>query len=147
MAILYALAHPQRVKRLLLEDGGGLQRPLTAPLVATDRDTAISMLRAVHGPNLAIEEWMIEALLERAANSPMLRLAELQPHFVGNRLQEITAPTTLVWGADDGVIPLSYARELERGIKGARLHVIDGAAHIPHLQRPERFVECLTAIS
>jgi len=36
---------------------------------------------------------------------------------------------------------------LHRGIANATLHVIDGAAHIPHLQQPERFLACLTSTS
>ncbi len=147
IAILYTLAHPQRVKRLVLESGGGLARPLGVPLVARDRETAMTILRAVWGPSHVPQEWVIDALLARATDSPMLRLADAMQHFVDGRLAQITAPTSLVWGADDGVLPLSYAEALQKGIGGARLHVIEGAAHIPHLQQPEKFVACLTATS
>jgi len=60
---------------------------------------------------------------------------------------ELRVPTHIIWGADDGVVPVAYAEELRRGIPGAQLHVLEGAAHIPHLQQPQRFLECLTAIS
>jgi pimeloyl-ACP methyl ester carboxylesterase len=101
----------------------------------------------VHGPNVKPQEWVVEALLERAAGSPMLRLTELEEHAVEHRLGEIHAPTTLIWGADDGVVPLSYAEALQQAIPGSRLEVIEGAAHIPHMQQPERFLQCLTATS
>jgi pimeloyl-ACP methyl ester carboxylesterase len=42
---------------------------------------------------------------------------------------------------------MSYAQALRDAIPGAALRVIEGAAHIPHLQQPERFLECLTSIS
>lgn len=143
IALLYTLAHPERVDRLVLEAGGGLARPLAVPLTATTREDALTILRAVHGPNALLPEWAIEALLTRATGSPMLRLTDLT--FIDARLGEIKAPTTLVWGADDGVVPRSYGEALRDGIAGARLHVIEGAAHIPHAQQPARFVECLTA--
>jgi pimeloyl-ACP methyl ester carboxylesterase len=143
IALLYALAHPERVERLVLESGGGLARPLAVPLTATTREDALTILRAVHGPNAVLPEWVIDALLRRAAGSPMLRVTGHT--FIDARLNEIKAPTTLVWGADDGVVPLSYGEALRDGIAGARLHVIEGAAHIPHAQQPARFVECLTA--
>ena len=135
------------MKRLVLEAGGGLARPLGVPLVARDRETAITILRAVHGPKYVPQDWVIDTLIARATDSPMLRLDGAMEHFIDSRVSQIKAPTTLVWGADDGVVPLSYAEALQKAIGGARLDVIDGAAHIPHLQQPEKFVACLTATS
>ncbi|HSP17335.1 MAG TPA: alpha/beta fold hydrolase [Thermoanaerobaculia bacterium] len=147
IAILYTLAHPDRVQQLVLESGGGLSRPLAVPLVARDRKTAMTILRAVHGPNYVPQEWVIDALLARANDSPALRLTEAMENLVDARLPEIKVPATLVWGANDGVLPLPYAEALRDGIAGAQLHVIEDAAHIPHLQQPEKFVQCLTATS
>lgn len=146
LALLYALKHPAQITRLVLEASGGLSRPLSSPIVATSREEAIPILRAVHGPSYQPQEWVIEALLQRAQGSPMLRLTELAEHEIESRLGEIDIPATLVWGADDGVLPLSYAEALRDAIPNAELHVIEGAAHIPHMQQPERFLQCLTAI-
>ena len=145
IAILYTLAHPERVQRLVLESSGGLARPLGVPLIARDRDTAMTILRAVHGPKYMPQEWVIDTLLARATDAPMLRLTEGMSNFIDASLPRIKVPTSLVWGADDGVLPLSYAAAFNEGIGGSKLHVIDGAAHIPHLQQPEKFVACLTA--
>ena len=147
MALLYALKHPARVTQLVLEDSGGLNRPLAVPMVARTREEAIPILRAVHGPNYQPPEWVIEALLQRATGSPMLRLTELLEHDVEPRLGTIHTPATLIWGADDGVLPMSYAEALHQAIPGAKLQVIEGAGHIPHMQQPERFLQCLTSIS
>jgi pimeloyl-ACP methyl ester carboxylesterase len=147
IAILYTLAHPERVARLVLESGGGLAMPLAVPLVATNRDDAMMILRAVHGPNAVLPEWSIDALLARATGSPMLRLTELEEHFVDSRLGELRVPTTIIWGKDDGVVPFEYVDAVRAGIAAAKLQVIEGAAHIPHAQQPERFLACLPAIS
>jgi pimeloyl-ACP methyl ester carboxylesterase len=147
IVLLYALRHPERVSRLFLEASGGLTRPLSSPLVARDREEAMVVLRAVHGPDVQPREWVIDALLQRATDSPMLRLTEVQEHLIEHRLGELDVPTTLVWGANDGVLPLSYAEALQQAIRGSSLHVLEGAAHIPHMQQPERFLTCLTATS
>jgi pimeloyl-ACP methyl ester carboxylesterase len=147
IAMLYTLAHPQNVSRLILEASGGLARPIESPVIARDRDEALIILRNVHGPHFEPPEWVIEALLQRATSSPMLRVTELQEHFVDARLSEIAAPTTIVWGADDGVVPRAYAEALQQGIANATMQVIEGAAHIPHMQQPERFLACLTSTS
>jgi pimeloyl-ACP methyl ester carboxylesterase len=147
IAMLYALKHPTQVARLVLESSGGLSRPLAVPLVAHTREEAVPILRAVHGPDYQPPEWVIDALVQRASGSPMLRLTELVEHNIEPRLGEIRQPATLIWGADDGVLPLTYAKALQQAIPNASLNVIEGAAHIPHMQQPERFLQCLTAIS
>ena len=147
IAVLYAIAHPDRVQHLVLESGGGLARPPAVPLFATDRQTAAHILRAVWGPDFVPADWQIDALISRATNSPLLRLTGLLDYFVESRLAGVHTPTTLVWGENDGVVPLSYAEAMQDGIRGARLKIIKGAAHIPHAQQPERFLECLTEIS
>lgn len=148
VSMLYALANPQRVERLVLEDSSGIAWPLSVPLFSRTREEAIVALRAVHGPDAQIAEWMIDALLARATSSPMLRVAQagVLPHLLDARLAELATPATLIWGRDDGVLPVAYAEALHAKISGSTLRVIDGAAHIPHRQQPERFLECLTAI-
>ena len=147
IAILYTLAHPERVSRLVLEAAGGLARPLASPIIARDRGEALIILRNVHGPHYQPQEWVIDALLQRASASPMLRVTAMTEHFIDARLGEIAVAASIVWGADDGVVPRSYAEALQQGIRNAKLHVIEGAAHIPHLQQPERFLACLTSTS
>ena len=147
LSMLYTLAHPDRVSRLILEASGGLALPLDSPTTANNRDEAMVILRNVHGPRFQPPEWVIDALLQRAKSSPMLRVTEIVEHLVDARLREIGVPTRVLWGADDGVVPRHYAEALQRGIPHATLHVIEEAAHIPHLQQPERFLQCLTSTS
>jgi pimeloyl-ACP methyl ester carboxylesterase len=147
LAILYALAHPDRVEQLVLEDGGGLARPPAVPLFATDRETAVLILKAVHGPNYVPADWAIEALFARAKDSPLLRLTGIFDYFIDARLGEVHVPTTILWGEYDGVVPFSYVQTLQDGIHNAKLKVIKDAGHLPHAQQPERFLSCLTEIS
>jgi pyruvate dehydrogenase E2 component (dihydrolipoamide acetyltransferase) len=41
-------------------------------------------------------------------------------------------PVTVVWGAEDRVIPAAHAES----VSGATRRVIDGAGHMPHMERP-----------
>jgi len=147
IAILHALAHPDRVQHLVLESGGGLARMPNVPLFTTDRAMAVTILRAVWGPEYNPPEWAIDALIKRATDSPMLRLRGQLGYFVESRLADLHVPSTLLSGELDGVVPLSYMQALQDRIAGAELKIIKGAGHIPHTQQPERFLECLTEIS
>src|SRR5262249_57956506 len=53
------------------------------------------------------------------------------------RLERITAPTLLAWGAQDRLAPLAPCGETwARAIPGARLPVFAESGHMPHLEEP-----------
>jgi 2-hydroxymuconate-semialdehyde hydrolase len=61
-------------------------------------------------------------------------------------LMRIDIPTTLLWGRHDRMVPLHLAEQAATRY-GWPLHVIDHAAHAPHIERPEAFVATLAAIT
>lgn len=143
---LYALDHPERIERLVLEDASGMMWPITVPLYPKNREEAAAMMRAVNGPGDRTPEAVLDAFLARK-DLPLGRFAmsDLVQHLLDTRLPKLQVPVTLVWGRDDGVLPLAYAEAMQKAIEGSELKVIDGAAHIPHRQQPEKFVRCLKA--
>jgi pimeloyl-ACP methyl ester carboxylesterase len=52
------------------------------------------------------------------------------------RLRRITAPTLVVAGAQDGLVPPVYAETFAAEIPDARLEVIDDAAHWLPFEKP-----------
>jgi pimeloyl-ACP methyl ester carboxylesterase len=60
------------------------------------------------------------------------------PNLSG-RLESIEAPTLIVWGEKDTLIPLRYARKFQKEIKGSQLAIIKNAGHTPYFERPEAF--------
>jgi len=54
------------------------------------------------------------------------------------RIHRVSAPTLLVWGKEDRLVPPVYADEFSRRIPSARVQTVDGAGHAPHLEQPER---------
>jgi len=51
------------------------------------------------------------------------------------RIHRVKAPTLLVWGREDRLVPPVYADEFTRRIPGARVQMIDNAGHAPHLEQ------------
>ncbi|QIN78557.1 3-oxoadipate enol-lactonase [Rubrobacter marinus] len=56
---------------------------------------------------------------------------------LGPGLGDIAAPTLVVAGTDDPAAPVEEAETIRDGIPGARLAVIERAAHIANVERPE----------
>lgn len=57
-------------------------------------------------------------------------------------LRRITVPTALVWGRHDRLVPLRIG-EVASNQHGWPLHVIDDVGHLPHVERPDAFVDAL----
>jgi pimeloyl-ACP methyl ester carboxylesterase len=53
-------------------------------------------------------------------------------------LKAITAPTLILWGAEDKVIPVDHGRRMAEAIPGAELIVYDGVGHVAQEEAPAR---------
>jgi pimeloyl-ACP methyl ester carboxylesterase len=57
---------------------------------------------------------------------------------LAKRLHRIRAPTLLVWGAGDRVVPASYAKRFADGIAGeVGVRTIEGAGHLASIDAPD----------
>lgn len=53
------------------------------------------------------------------------------------RIHRVSAPTLIIWGAQDAWVPAIYADEFARHLPTARVELVDGAGHLVHLERAE----------
>jgi 3-oxoadipate enol-lactonase len=60
-------------------------------------------------------------------------------HNTNDRLPEIKAPTLIIVGEEDILIPIKYSKLLNQGIKGSRLVIMKGSGHVPSIEKPEEF--------
>ena len=81
-------------------------------------------------------EWEIEQA--RAQEAAARLLWPLGDRGLAKRLHRITAPTLVVWGAEDRIVPPSYAKRFADALGGpARGPPIPGAGHLAELDAPE----------
>lgn len=64
---------------------------------------------------------------------------------LGPELGRIDVPTLIVWGDRDRLVPFRFAADWAGAIPDARLAVLDGVAHIPMVEAPERVAESVLA--
>ena len=60
-------------------------------------------------------------------------------------LPRISAPTLVVWGARDTLVPLAHGRRMRGKIPNARLLVLEGAGHNPMVDRAAAFNTAVAA--
>jgi pimeloyl-ACP methyl ester carboxylesterase len=104
-----------------------------AALMCADPERWTALKALPEGANSI--EWPIE---QTRANEAAARLFwPLGDTRLARRLKLIEAPTLLLWGEQDRVMPRSYADRFARGIAGpAEVKVIAGAGHLAELDKP-----------
>jgi pimeloyl-ACP methyl ester carboxylesterase len=70
---------------------------------------------------------------------------DLLDEDVREDLRSIQAPTLLIWGKRDPLVPPVIGDLLRAEIPNYRLLVLEKAAHVPMFDRPEEFDEALLA--
>ena len=138
---------PETVRRLALVAPFGLfdeREPMTDPWAQRAKDVAglycadpakwDELKREPAGANSI--EWPIEQA--RANEAAARAFWPLGNTGLAKRLPLIKAPTLLLWGAEDRILPRSYAgRFAERISAQTELRVIEGAGHLAELDQPE----------
>jgi len=81
-----------------------------------------------------------------ARNREATALYAWEPYFHNPKLRRwlhrVSAPTLLVWGADDRFVTAAYyGAAFRAAIPGAKFETIDGAGHFPHIEEPRAFSE------
>jgi pimeloyl-ACP methyl ester carboxylesterase len=139
VAIRLAAGRPELVGRLVLVAPAGTPtgRSMLAhlvPLLLAARYTAPAFLPVLARDALR----MGPVTLWRAAR-------DLLAEDVREDLRRIEAPTLLVWGENDPLIPPAVGDLLREEIPDSRLLVLKRAAHVPMFDRSEEFDDALLA--
>ena len=151
IAQILAARHPERVRSLALIMTSSGSRRLPGPRfdiglrlmrrpTGTDRETLIrysmETWRLIGSPGYPPDETRLRARIERSyARSDDRRGLARQTVAIlasGSRtrlLGRIRAPTLVLHGADDPLVPVAAAHDLAARIPGARLHIIPGMGH------------------
>ena len=150
----FAAAHPERTDRLVLlapdgfaSPGADYDRPPSVPLLLRALPYTLPdvMLRPSISPAYAHPERIPEETFQRYRAmmlAPGVRAAIVDrtaTHVLrrpGPLLARITAPTLLLWGQEDRMIPAANARDYLREIPDARLVLLPGTGHVPMEEAP-----------
>ena len=60
------------------------------------------------------------------------------------RIHRIQAPTLILWGESDRLVPPSYAEDFKSSIRDSRVVILSECAHMPMFEKTEEFVSVIT---
>lgn len=157
LAAEMAALWPQTVRKLALIAPFGLFQdddPPTDPwaqrgdavpgLMCADPEIWKALKTAPEGANSI--EWPIEQT--RAAEAAARIFWPLGNTRIEKRLRLIAAPTLVLWGEQDRIMPRSYAEIFARGIAGpTEVKIIAGAGHLAELDKPAEVAQAILAFT
>lgn len=158
IAARFARDHPERVTKLVLVDAGGIpapgqeqEKPLVFKLMGqpvigdlliylTPRELVADAVRNIYGDRDKVSDALIDLyhdmnLHEGNRVATKYRVQAYDITLV-DTMGQIAQPTLILWGAEDRLTPLAMGRSFDAGIPGSRLHVFEGAGHIPMEEIP-----------
>ena len=68
---------------------------------------------------------------------------EGQKEVMLDRLPNMSVPALIVWGESDQILPVAHGRAAAGRIPHSRLAIIPDCGHMPHVERPEAFLEAV----
>jgi len=87
-------------------------------------------------------EWQVTQV--RAEEAAARLLWPTGDRGLGKRLHRIAAPTLLVWGSQDRVVPASYAKRFASGLGGlVQIRSVEGAGHMAELDAPDAIADAV----
>jgi len=165
VVLQFAIEFPDKVEKLVVANSWGLGKELnpllrlaTLPLIGelltrpSRNGTFRSLKECVYDPAVLTDKWVesvyqLDALPRaqeyslsalRGGNSVLGQRANARRSIVDN-LSTITAPTLIIWGKQDRILPVAHAYVAQESMPNTELHIFNHCGHIPQLERPEEF--------
>ncbi len=155
-AAAFAIAHPEKVDKLVLVDAAGytpkrwggreMTREILAGLNPSTTEDLKRLFSLVFYNKAMLTDQAIEAQLANkfkrgdgyTINSFIESILRGEDVLDG-KVKEIKAPTLVLWGKDDGLTPLAIGKAFAEDIPGAQLVVIDNCGHVPQIEKAAEF--------
>lgn len=125
-----AARHPEAVSRLALVDPAGI--PTGRGLLGT----ALPLVEALAHTTPAFYPTLVLDGLRAGAATVVRAASEILRGDVRELLHRVHAPTLLIWGRHDTLVPVTNGALMREALPNARLLVLDGAGHVAMFDRP-----------
>jgi pyruvate dehydrogenase E2 component (dihydrolipoamide acetyltransferase) len=142
----FAAAHPDRVASLTVIDGAGLGPDINASYIegfiaARSRKQLKPVLEMLFAdPGLVTRQLIDDVLKYKRLDGVPEALTTLagrlfpdgrQVEDLSSRLAQVRAPTLVIWGSEDRILPPEHAGGVGDGV---RVEVLQGAGHSPQME-------------
>jgi pimeloyl-ACP methyl ester carboxylesterase len=152
----FVAAYPDRVNRLVLISPDGFASPgfeydkpaqlpamlkllpYTLPEFLLRMNLAVAYANPKNLSQPVLDRYWDMMLATGNRRAMLARMQQVLLHDPAPILKTIQAPTLLLWGEQDGMIPFSNAQDYLRDMPHAELVALPGLGHVPFEEAPEK---------
>jgi len=152
VATLFAVKYPNKVGKIVLADSAGIV-PVKVDinqiyqLNNSTRDEIRANLKLIFAnPMLQNNEALVDQFFTQRviANdgytiNSIIESIKRKEDFLNNELGKVKKPTLIIWGKQDGLLPVSDATVFNKGIKDSELVIFDNCGHVPQFEKAQDF--------
>lgn len=146
IALLYALARPEKVASIVLTGSSGLFESAMGSTFPRRGDYDFIKKKTedtFYNPEVASKELVDEVFNTVNDRNKAIRVIATAKsavrHNLADKLHQVKAPTLLVWGKDDKITPSFVGTKFHELIENSKLIFIDECGHAPMMEHPDLF--------
>lgn len=156
-----AAEHPALVSKLILVDPAGYPQKVTSLAFRLGRIPVLNTVLKIVTPTNVIRQSLEQAYFNKSlVTDSLVGLYKDMACRAGNRaalvkrlnetyvpdtqkVKQITAPTLLVWGENDFLIPVAHAEKYRRDVPIIDIKILKNMGHVPMEENPALFVKTI----
>lgn len=146
VALIYVLAHPERVKQMVLSGSSGLYENAfggTFPRRESYDFVKEKVEFTFYDPKIATKELVDDVFATINDRNRVIRILAMARsairHNMAKDIHKIEVPVCLIWGKNDKITPPNVAEEFHQLLPHSELHWIDQCGHAAMMERPDEF--------
>jgi len=152
IATMFTASFPDRVDKLVLEDAAGYAPPKDFDtrvywgLNPTTREgMKVLLAKVFYNKAFQTDAFIDQSIAARLAAGDGYTINSVTESiirgedFLDDIAKTIKRPTLIIWGRQDGLVPLAEGERFNKDITGSKMFVIDQCGHVPNLEKPGEF--------
>lgn len=137
---------PHKLSHLILLDAAGIYEASTKRNIIRNISKAFGFLKKVPGVSKVWHKVTGSSDYARAPENMKKTLSNMLDSDRRLKLNKVTTPTSILWGAADTVTPPHQAELMHQQIKGSTLQIYPKWTHAPYISHPAELAKAIVRL-
>lgn len=150
VAFQFSLEYPERVKNLIVVNSAGLKWELNQKILFPEtRQEALTKIKSIVNAKMNPPNFFLDAMIRQDDSKfrVLLKSAmESDDFFMEERFNDLKIKTHLLWGENDGLFSMEYAKKLQRLLPDCEFTLLPNDAHVPHNTNPKAVISYIYSV-
>ena len=152
IAAMFTASFPDRVEKLVLVDAAGYAPPKDFDMrtlfnlnPSTRAGMKLLISKVFYNKAFQTDAFIDQSIAARLAAGDGYTINSISESIIRGEdllddiVKTIKRPTLIIWGRQDGLVPLAEGERFNKDIAGSKLIVIEECGHVPNAEKPGEF--------